>query len=104
LPEKFGIDKRRCHLSSLIRNNEMSREEALHELSKPLYELDELKRDKAYVLKKLGFTEQEFDKIMQQPPKSHLEYPSDQRFMEIVESCKQFIKRFIKRSPAPYYS
>ena len=31
LPNKFGIDKRRVHLSSLIRNNEISRAEALEE-------------------------------------------------------------------------
>ena len=29
LPEKFGIDKRKLHLSTLILNNVLSREEAL---------------------------------------------------------------------------
>ncbi|MBD3306747.1 N-acetyl sugar amidotransferase [candidate division KSB3 bacterium] len=104
LPKKFGIDKRRCHLSSLIRNGEISRDEALAELAKPPYEADELRRDKAYVLKKLEFTEEEFDEIMRQPPKSHREYPSDEQFMNVVESWKHVLKRVIKRPDAPYYS
>ena len=33
LPEKFGVDKRKVHLSCLIRNNEMTREEALEEMN-----------------------------------------------------------------------
>jgi len=36
--EKFGIDKRKAHLSSLINSGQITREEALHELTKsPVY-------------------------------------------------------------------
>ena len=83
LPEKFGIDKRRAHLSALIRNQEMSREEALGELEKPLYDPQELKIDREYVLKKLGFSVEEFEEIMSQPPKSHLDFPSDEWMFKI---------------------
>ena len=34
LPKKFGYDKRKSHLSSLICSGEMTREEALEELKK----------------------------------------------------------------------
>jgi hypothetical protein len=64
LPQKFVYDKRKVHLSALIRNHEISRDEALKELEKSPYDPDELKIDKAYVLKKLGFAETEFDKMM----------------------------------------
>lgn len=37
LPKKFGIDKRRAHLSSMINSGQMTRNEALEELKKPLY-------------------------------------------------------------------
>ena len=64
MPTKFGIDKRKMHLSSLIRNNEISRESALTELEKPLYEVTDLRRDKKFVLKKLGFIESGFSQII----------------------------------------
>lgn len=77
LPRKFGIDKRKVHLSALVRNGELARDQALAELQLPLYDEGDLRRDKAYVLKKLGFSEDEFDALMNQPPVSHDHYPSD---------------------------
>ena len=77
LPTKFGIDKRRVHLSALIRNGEMDRRTALAALQAPIYDPAELRRDKEFVLKKLGFSEPEFDRVMQTPPVSHDHYRSD---------------------------
>jgi len=76
LPQKFGFDKRRAHLSSLIHSGEMTRPFALQELKKPLYEEKELAEDKEYVIAKLGITPNEFDQIMKAPPKSFWDYPS----------------------------
>lgn len=76
LPKKFNIDKRKAHLSALICSGQMTREEALKELDKPIYNADKLQDDKEYVIKKLGMTELEFDEYIQQPAKSHLDYPS----------------------------
>lgn len=84
LPQKFKIDKRKAHLSALIRNNEITREEALAELGKPIYPPDELEDDLAFVCKKLGFSEQEFSEIMQQERKSHAEYGTDETHFEVV--------------------
>ncbi len=89
LPQKFNIDKRKVHLSALIRNHEIDREEALSELSEPLYELDELRRDKAYVLKKLGFTEDEFDAIMKQSPVRHDFYKSDIKLRDFLKNLSR---------------
>lgn len=75
LPTKFGIDKRRVHYSSLIRNGEMTREAALEQIQEPLYDPKDLKAEKEYVLKKLGFTDAEFEAIMNEPPKPHDFYP-----------------------------
>jgi N-acetyl sugar amidotransferase len=77
LPEKFGVDKRRAHLSSLIRNNETTREESLRELETPSYHPEDLRRDKELVLKRLGFSDKEFDEIMKRPIKSHMSYLYD---------------------------
>lgn len=76
LPKKFNIDKRKAHLSALICSGQMTKQEALEELKKPIYDSERLLDDKEYVIKKLGFTEEEFDEYIQAPPISHLMYPS----------------------------
>ncbi|CAN5386859.1 N-acetyl sugar amidotransferase [soil metagenome] len=78
LPEKFGIDKRKAHLSTLICSGQMTRDEALEELKKPLYATEELAQDKEYVLKKLGLSDAEFQAIMKMPRRDHLEFKTDQ--------------------------
>ena len=80
LPQKFGVDKRRAHLSDRIRNGELTRQEALADVAEPLYEPEELRAESDYVRKKLGFDGQEWDAIMATPPRSHREFASDRRF------------------------
>lgn len=75
LPVKFGIDKRKGHLSSLICSGEMSRSEALAELTQPIADPGEIARDKEFVAKKLGVTSDEFDAIIAAPPKTMRDYP-----------------------------
>jgi N-acetyl sugar amidotransferase len=76
LPEKFGVDKRRIHLSDLIMNSEITRDEALVELAQPRYDDLQLAQDCDYVCKKLGFSKEEFSAYMSAPPVSHYIYPS----------------------------
>ena len=76
LPQKFQVDKRKSHLSTLICSGQLSRNEALEELKKPLFNDEELKKDKDYVIKKFGLTENGFQEIMQQPVRKHTDYPS----------------------------
>lgn len=76
LPKKFGYDKRKGHLSSLICSGEMTREEALEELKKEPYPTEMQEEDRVYVIKKLGLTEAEFDEIMHAPKKTIYDYPS----------------------------
>ena len=92
LPEKFGFDKRRSHLSSLICSGEMDREQALEELKVPTYSPSMQEEDREYVTKKLGFTDQEFSTIMKAPKKSYWDYPSYGQFMH---------KPFVKNSLVP---
>jgi hypothetical protein len=67
LPTRFGYDKRKAHLSSLIVSGQLTREEAIEELSKPLYDPSELENDRLYFTKKLGISHNEFESIMNQP-------------------------------------
>lgn len=87
LPTKFGIDKREAHQSSLIRSGQVSREMALALLDQPLYEPDLLREHRSYVLKKLGFSDQEFDRIMSEPPKDHTDYPNDRWYVVPLSSA-----------------
>ena len=77
LPKKFGIDKRRAHLSSLINCGQMKREEALEELKRPAYPLEMQNEDYLYVIKKLGFSKEDFERIMESPVRSHFDFPTD---------------------------
>jgi hypothetical protein len=76
LPGKFGFDKRRSHLSSLICSGETTREAALKELDKPTYSPAMQEEDREYVIKKLGLTQDGFEAIMNAPKKSYWDYPS----------------------------
>lgn len=71
LPKKFNIDKRRTHWSALICSGQATREEALQELQKEPYSIEQQKADRAYVIKKLDLTETEFEKIMNEKPVDH---------------------------------
>ena len=82
LPAKFGVDKRRTHLSDLIMNAEITRDEAFRELEKPLYSESDLVQDREYVCKKLGFSADEFDRYIKAPPLSHFDYSSYARIAQ----------------------
>jgi N-acetyl sugar amidotransferase len=77
LPTKFNIDKRKAHLSTIICSGQIDRSEALKELENPLYDEKELKRDTEYVLKKFGWSEEDFERIMNLPIKQHDEFKTD---------------------------
>ncbi len=74
LPVKFGIDKRKAHLSNLIYSGQMTKAEALVELAQPTYDPVRLAEDTELVLKKLGFTPGEWAEIMARPPRPHSAY------------------------------
>ena len=54
LLQRFGYDKRKPHLSSMILAGEITRKDALRELEKPLYDENELKRDILFITKNWG--------------------------------------------------
>jgi N-acetyl sugar amidotransferase len=79
LPRKFGYDKRRVHLSSLIVSGQMTRDEALALLATPPYpDPKQQEQDRVYVLKKFGLTEAAFDEYMKAPGIPHSHYGSEE--------------------------
>lgn len=101
LPRKFGMDKRKSHLSSMICAGKITREQALAELAKPLYEPDELAHDMQLVLGKLNLSQDEFDQIMKQPPKEHTAYPSN---AFVFNSLKLLARSFRKKAITPWHA
>lgn len=79
LPVKFGYDKRRAHLSSLIVSGFISKEEALKEIQNPLYNSTEIDSDKEYIAKKLGISVNELEDLIKHPNKSYLDYKSNEK-------------------------
>lgn len=84
LPTKFGIDKRKAHISSMILSGQMTREEAVAELKKPPYQSNEqLNADKVFIAQKLGLSLDEWEEILNLPPRSHKDFASLEKIFEI---------------------
>ena len=96
LPVKYGIDKRKAHLSNLILNGEISREQALAELQQPTDEPERQLADKRYVAKKLGWTDAEFDDILALPPRQHEEFGTDAGERRRAEAVIKFGRPFAR--------
>lgn len=84
LPRKYGFDKRRIHLSSLIVSGQISRAEALQELSVPLVGADEAKRQTRFVGKKLGLRQEEVEQLLDAPGVSHFAYPNQESLWRML--------------------
>lgn len=76
LPRKFGADKRRAHLATLVLSGTITRDEALRQLEEPICDPQLLRQDREYVIKKLAITEEEFERIMALPRKTIADYPA----------------------------
>lgn len=97
LPEKFSIDKRKLHLSSLICSQQMTRTEALNHLEHSPYPSQEnLKSDKAFFLKKMKWDEKKLEDYLDQAQISHDVYPSELKLWNYSLSFFQRIKNLIK--------
>lgn len=74
LPRRFGYEKRRAHLSSLIMTGQLGRTEALDRISRP--EMDEmfLRQEFEYVAHKLDLTVDELQALFESPKKTYRDY------------------------------
>jgi N-acetyl sugar amidotransferase len=94
LPMKFGFDKRRAHLSSLIISGEISRNEALNEINEKPYSENEINFDLDYVAKKLDWSPGEFRTIINLPPKRHQDFANNEYFFKSGLKFKKILKKF----------
>jgi len=94
LPRKFNIDKRKAHLSNLIFSGSggMTREKALEELQTPPCDAALIQSDKEFVIKKLGMTDTEFERIMKAPPKSYKDYPNGRSYITKLKRAQHWLR------------
>jgi N-acetyl sugar amidotransferase len=78
-PQKFHSDFRNNSLSALVRNGQMSREQAWAEYTSPPQVEEELV---AYFKKRLELSDAEYERVMRAPPKDWREYPTYKRRFE----------------------
>lgn len=97
LPKKFNIDKRKTELSALIRSGQIKREDALKEVSSSHYEYDPAVVE--YTINKLGLSKEEFEKIMNNPNKTHDDYPN---YLPLMRTLKFPIKIATKLKLLPH--
>lgn len=84
LPEKFNIDYRKATFSTQICAGTMTREQALEELSKPAYNPDTIQDEIKAICEKLEISVEEFNAIMQEPPKYYWDYPNDEKKLAFI--------------------
>ncbi len=93
LIKKFKIDKRKFHYSSSILSGQLTKEEAINLINSNEYQLSgQLAQDKEYIIKKLEFTEQEFEDILNAQPKNHGDYPSIINVIKKLKKIKNVIQ------------
>ena len=78
LPEKFGYDTRKVQFSSLIRTEQMSREEALELLKRPAYDQETINDDKEYIANKLNISIKDLMKYFNAPNKTFRDYKNQE--------------------------
>lgn len=78
-PKRYGIDTRLLGHAALVRSGQISREQGLSMISKPQGYDQELVE---MVLKRLGFTQEEFDTLISLPKKTYRDFPNYKKTFE----------------------
>lgn len=98
LPEKFGIDKRKPHLSSEIVSGVVTQSQALEKLSQPIYSSSTLlELDYRYVCEKLEITDEEMRAYITRPPRNHSEFSQDQLIKFVIPVLLNIRRVLLKR-------
>lgn len=89
LPEKFEIDKRKLHFSSLISSDQLNRGVAIRDLCNiPYPSLSDLESDKKYFLKKMNWSENDLISYLKRESIKHDFYPSEKKLWDTLYKIK----------------
>jgi N-acetyl sugar amidotransferase len=83
LYKKFGYDTRKVYLTNLILTGQLTRAEALQELSRLPYDESTIAHDFEYIANKLGIPSEELQGYMDAPNKSYKEYKSQEALYRV---------------------
>jgi N-acetyl sugar amidotransferase len=96
LVKKFGFQKRRAHLASLVISEQLERTKALQEMEKPIYSSHlEEEEEVEYIIKKLYISKDEFDDIMKMEPFKITDFSSDQVLHQKIKPITSKIRKFV---------
>ena len=76
----------------MIVSGQITREEALKELEKPIYDEEDMNQDINKVLKQLNIDRKTFDEIVARPGKTSSDYKTDKLFTWINRLISIFVK------------
>lgn len=90
LPEKFGVDKRKLHLSTLIMSKQITRDQAVEALKdNPYPEIDKLEEDKEYFLKKMKWNVTKLGIYISKPEVNHIAFSSEYIIWQFFRKIKR---------------
>ena len=91
LPTKFGYDTRKVQFSSLILTDQMTREEALKELSKPAYDPETVHHEFEYVASKLDWSIEQLKSCLHAPNKTYKDFANQETIYNFGAKVLKFL-------------
>lgn len=99
MPRRYGIDTRLLGHAALVRSGQITREQGLELISQPQgYDKDLVEM----VLKRLGFTAEEFEQLLELPRKTYRDFPN---YKQTFERMRPFwwLMYKLNRVPKSFY-
>jgi len=101
LPTRFGFDKRKPHLSSMIAAGLIARDDAILRLAEPLYDRVELDSDISYFCNKLGITREGFQTLMVAPRRSYTEFRNQDAAYKLLKRLQRMLEQVLQTNLSP---
>lgn len=92
LPRKFGFDRRKAHLSSLVLTGQMSRDEALQRVATPELGEREMSQEFEYVAKKLDLSVAELQKLFEGENKTYRDYKNKMHLISLGNRLTRLLR------------
>ncbi len=94
LPYRFGYDKRKAHLSSLIASEQLTRDAASKILAQPLHTPEGLAADKDFVARKLDISEPELNEFIEAPLRHYSEFRNHDKAVRRIKLLDSMFGNF----------
>lgn len=96
LPNKFNVDKRLVHLSTLVLTGQITRDYALSLLKTSTYpDSRQFYYDKSFFLKKMKWTESQLNNYLSSPPTKHSSYQTEISLMRLYSVATRLFKQLV---------